>query len=72
MPEIVLKEDVNPERGWVKGVTVDWVRPTITAMSEHRGNTDWYELSSAMAARHRRQALNRGRPKKAKADGIQG
>lgn len=40
--EIVLKEDLNVARRYVKGATVDLDRPCITQISNQLGRTDWF------------------------------
>lgn len=48
MPDIILRKDIAPNKGWVKGKIMTWPRPTISAMEKQQGGKDWYEFSSDM------------------------
>jgi len=47
--KIILTEDVSPKKKWVAGTEQDWPRATINAISEKRGDNEWYCLSEEIA-----------------------
>lgn len=55
--EIVLKEDLNVARRYVRGATVDLDRPVITSISHQLGRTDWYESAGTFQQRQNAAAM---------------
>lgn len=62
--QIVLTKTLSEKKGWIEGRTVDWIKPTITAMEKHEGNKDWYIPQDQVQIKINEQATRRGRPRK--------
>lgn len=64
--EIVLKEDLNVARRYVRGATVDFDRPSITQISKQLQRTDWYEPKADVQRRMDAAVLEQSSARKGK------
>lgn len=56
---IVLTEDLSPRKGWLKGRSFDWERPTITAISTNLGRKTWFEPADHIETRTNRDQIRK-------------
>jgi len=59
--KIVLTEDLSSRKGWIRGRSYDWERPTINAITANLGYSGWYERADKLEERSNVSVLRKKR-----------
>ncbi len=59
--KIILTEDVSIHKGWTRGRSFDWERPTISAITANLGHAKWFEQADRLEERSNVSVLRKKR-----------